>query len=237
MARNEIRRTFPDRHSHSGTAVTPSKRLTAASLFWVALFIPVNLLLQPTWFAVASFQPRLDVAPTMVALVKLMYFLSVCWGFYVLAKLWPGLSGLPSRAAAMLYRLAGLASIGALMVVHAPAIYRYGELERALHREIRATSQSMPLAAGPGVRMDQVWLGAREITYKFTLIGATASQMDLGKIREAIRAPLVAAVCADKKLTPTLSHGVTLRYIYQDKDGQPLADLALARENCVRTPG
>jgi len=214
-----------------------SRRLTASNLFWVALFIPVNLLLQPAWFAIVTFPPRLDVTPAIVAVVKVMYFLSVCWGFYVLAKLWPGLAALPSHAAAMGYRLAGLASIGALMVVHAPAIYRYGELERSVYREVRAANQSIPAMVGPGIRQGQIRLGAREITYEFTLTGVVASQVDLGKIREAIRTPLIAAICVDKKLVPTLNHGVVLHYAYRDKDGQPLAELSVMRENCAPAPG
>ncbi len=214
-----------------------SRRLTAANLFWVALFIPVNLLLLPAWFAIATIPPRLDVTPAVVALVKLMYFLSVCWSFYVLAILWPGLAALPSQAAAMGYRLAGLASIGALMVVHAPAIYRYGELERTVYREVRAAKQSIPASVGPGVRQEQIRLGAREITYEFTLTGVVASQVDLGKIREAIRTSLIAAVCADKKLVGTLDHGVALHYVYRDKNGQTLAILSVTRENCARAPG
>ena len=212
-------------------------RLTAANLFWVALFIPVNLLLQPAWFALATFPPRLDVTPAVVALVKLMYFLSVCWSFYALALLWPGLAALPSQAAAMGYRLAGLASIGALMVVHAPAIYRYGELERTVYREVRAANQSAPAAAGPGVRQEQIRLGAREITYEFTLTGVVASQVDLGKIREAIRTPLIASICVDKTLVRWLNHGVALHYVYRDKNGHTLAILSVLRENCARAPG
>ena len=214
-----------------------SRRLTAAKLFWVALFIPVNLLLLPAWFAIANVPPRLDVTPAIVALVKMMYFLSVCWGFYVLAKLWPGLAALPSKAAAMGYRLAGLASIGALMVVHAPAIHRYGDLERMVYREVRAANPSTPVAAGPGVQLDRIRLGAREITYEFTLTAVAASQVDPGKIRESIRGPLMAAICADKKLVSTLNHGVALHYAYRDKDGKPLTDLSVMRENCARTPG
>jgi hypothetical protein len=214
-----------------------SRRLTASNLFWVTLFIPVNLLLQPAWFAVVSLPPRLDVTPSVVALVKVMYFLSVCWSFYVLAKLWPGLAALPSQAAAMGYRLAGLASIGALMVVHAPAIYRYGELERTVYREVRAANQSIPAMVGPGVRQEQIRLGAREITYEFTLTGVVASPVDPGKIREAIRTPLIAAICVDKKVVRTLNHGVALQYVYRDKDGQPLAELSVMRENCPPAPG
>ena len=214
-----------------------SRRLTAANLFWVALFIPVNLLLQPAWFAIANVPPRLDMTPAIVALVKMMYFLSVCWGFHRLAKLWPGLAALPSKAAAMGYRLAGLASIGALMVMHAPAIYRYGELERMVYREVRTANPSTPVAAGPGVQLDRIRLGAREITYEFTLTAVAASQVDPGKIRESIRGPLTATICADKKLVSTLNHGVALHYMYRDKDGKPLTDLSVMRENCARTPG
>ena len=208
-----------------------------AKQFWVALFIPVNLLLQPAWFAIATLPPRLDMTPAVVALVKLMYFMSVCWGFYMLAKLWPGLTALPSQTAAMGYRLAGLVSLGALMVVHAPAIYRYGELERTVYREVRAAQQSIPVAAGPGVRLEKVLLGAHRITYEYSLTGVTASQVDLGKIREAIRGSLMAAICPDKKLMLTLKHGVALHYVYRDKDGQPITDLSVIHENCVNTPG
>ena len=214
-----------------------SKRLTAANLFWVALFLPVNLLLQPAWLAIETIPPRLDVTPAVVALVKMIYFLSVCWGFYVLAKLWPELAAAPSKAAAMGYRLIGLASIGALMVVHSPAIYRYGELERTLYREVRAANQSTPAAVGPGVRQEQIRLGAREITYEFTLTGVVASQVDLVKIREAIRTPLIAAICVDKKLARSLNHGVALQYVYRDKNGHTLAILSVMRENCDRATG
>jgi hypothetical protein len=90
---------------------------------------------------------------------------------------------------------------------------------------------------GPGVRQEQIRLGAREITYEFTLTGVVASQVDLVKIREAIRTPLIAAICVDKKLVRSLNHGVALQYVYRDKNGHTLAILSVMRENCDRATG
>ena len=153
-----------------------SKRVTVARLFWFALLLPVNLLLQPIWFAIETVQPSLESTPAIVTIVKLGYFMSVCYGFYVLAKIWAALQSTQPRLAAG-YRLAGLATLGGLISVHGSAIYHYAAPERELHREVRAISKSAPVWVAQGVRLERAHLekinAAQYAPDEFIILGKT----------------------------------------------------------------
>jgi hypothetical protein len=204
--------------------------------FWIALFLALNLLFQSIWFAVESFVPRLDLAPAIVTLVKLTYFLSVSCAVYGLVKLWPRWARESPNAATWGYRTVGLAAVGALIAVHAPAIYRYADAERDLIREIRATHRVAPVVVAPGVRLEQARIEKNEAIYEYTMTGLTAAQVDTAKVRDLIRATLEKAVCANGNLLRVLSHGARLHYVYRDRAGLPLADIALSQASCMRAP-
>lgn len=221
---------------NSDSTVTSSKLAAVSGLSWIAFFLALNLLFQSIWFAVESFAPRLDLAPAIAALVKLTYFLSVSCAVYGLVKLWPHWAGESNKAATWGYRTVGLAAVGALIAVHASAIYRYADAERELIREIRATHRVAPVVVAPGVRLERVRIEKHEAIYEYTLTDLAAAQVDTAKVRDAIRASLEKTICANGNLLRILGHGARLHYVYRDRAGLPLADIALSQASCMRAP-
>jgi hypothetical protein len=209
----------------------------AVRLFWIALFLPVNLLFQPLWFALLSISPPMDSPLGWTTFVKLSYFLSVCWAVLLLAKIWPSLKPARSRAITWAYRLIGLASVTALLVAHAPRMYQFGRPERDLFSEIRRINKTLPLQVGPGIRLDATRLGKSEIAYEYTLTGAEVLQLDRRKIQPVIFNSVKNLICRDEKQTKLLAQGVWLHYAYRERNGRLLAAFSLGQRSCAGGAG
>ena len=200
--------------------------------FWLAFFVPVNLLFPAALFALVSIQPALDSAPYVIVAVKAAYFLMVGFGVLSLRALWQPIGDLPSRTAVWGYRLAGLLSIAALLVVHAGSVYQFGRMEREINRNMLSANKALPITPQAGLRVDRVKLERRDWIYASTLTQQLAAQIDRTKFGAAVRPALAGAICADAWQRRLLGMGVRIRYVYRDRNGEPVADEAFERSTC-----
>jgi len=200
--------------------------------FWLAFFVPVNLLFQAALFALVPIQPALDTAPYVIVAVKAAYFLMVGFGVLTLRAIWQPIGALPSRTAVWAYRLAGLLSIAALLVVHADSVYQFGRVEREINRNMLSANKTLPITPQAGLRVDRVKLERREWIYESTLTQQLATQIDRAKFGMAIRPALAGAICADAWQRRLLGMGIRIRYVYRDRNGEPVADEAFERSTC-----
>jgi len=200
--------------------------------FWLVFFVPVNLLFPAALFALVSIQPALDSAPYVVVAVKAAYFLMVGFGVLCLRALWQPIGDLPSRAAVWGYRLAGSLSIAALLVVHAGSVYQFGRMEREINRNMLSANKALPITPQAGLRVDRVKLERRDWIYASTLTQQLAAQIDRAKFGAAVRPALAGAICADAWQRRLLGMGVRIRYVYRDRNGEPVADEAFERSTC-----
>lgn len=205
--------------------------------FWWALFVPVNLVFLPGWFAVERFQPDLNAALMVVVLVKLTYFLTVCWAIHALATVWPRLAGVRSPAVVLAYRLAGVASVGGLLLAHAAGIYGYGAMERQLTGELRASQSTLPLKVGEGMLLEKLQFEKRDVVYEYRFTSLLAMQVDAKKLHDATFLNAKTIGCADRKLIDQLHQGVRLSYVYVDRNYQPIATVVFDRDTCTGQPG
>lgn len=204
----------------------------AQKFFWFAFFVPVNLLFQAALFALEPIQPALDAAPYVIVAVKAAYFLMVGFGVLSLRALWQPIGGLPARTAVWAYRLAGLASIAALLLVHAGGVYQFGRIERETMRNMLTANKTLPITPQAGLRVDRVRLERRDWIYESTLTQQLAAQMDRAKFGAAVRPALAGAICADAWQRRLLGMGIRIRYVYRDRNGEPITDLSFERGTC-----
>ena len=201
-------------------------------VFWLAFIVPANLLFPAVLFALVSIQPALDSAPYVIVAVKTAYFLMVCFGVLTLRAVWPSIEELPSRKTVWVYRLAGLASIAALLIVHAKSVYQFGQLEREVIRNMLSANKSLPVTPQPGLRVDRVTLERRDWISESTLTQQLAAQIDRAKFRQVVRPGLAHIICADAWQHRLLGMGIRIRYIYRDRDGDLVVDESFERSTC-----
>ena len=204
----------------------------AQRFFWLAFFVPVNLLFQAALFALVSIQPALDSAPYVVVAVKTAYFLTVCFGVLTLRAVWQPIDGLPSRTAVWAYRLVGLVSIAALLVVHARSVYQFGRMEREINRNMLSANKALPITPQAGLRVDRVTLERRDWIYESTLTQQLAAQIDRAKFGMAVRPALAGAICADAWQRRLSGMGIRIRYVYRDRNGELVIDEPFGRSTC-----
>ena len=201
-------------------------------LFWLVFFVPVNLLFQAALFALVAIHPALDSAPYVIVVVKAAYFLMVGFGVLSLRAVWQSIGGLPSRTAARAYRLAGLLSIAALLVVHADSVYQFGRVEREINRNMLSANKTLPITPQAGLRVDRVKLEGRDWIYESTLTQQLAAKVDRAKFGAAVRPALTGAICADAWQRRLLGMGIRIRYVYRDRNGDLVADESFERGTC-----
>jgi hypothetical protein len=200
--------------------------------FWLVFFVPVNLLFPAALFALVPIQPALDSAPYVVVAVKAAYFLMVGFGVLSLRTVWQPLDDLPSRTAVWGYRLAGSLSIAALLVVHAGSAYQFGRVEREINRNMLSANKALPITPQAGLRVDRVKLERREWIYASTLTQQLAAQIDRAKFGAAVRPVLAGVICADAWQRRLLGLGIRIRYVYRDRNGEPVVDEVFERGTC-----
>lgn len=200
--------------------------------FWLVFFVPVNLLFQAALFALVSIQPALDSAPYVIVAVKTAYFLMVCFGVLTLRAVWQSIDDLPSRKAVWAYRLAGLVSIAALLVVHAKSVYQFGRMEREIIRVMLSANKTLPLTPQAGVRLDRVTLERRDWINESTLTQQLAAKIDRAKFRQAVRPALAGVICADAWQHRLLGMGIRIHYVYRDRNGELVVDESFERSTC-----
>ena len=206
--------------------------MNAHKLFWLALFLPVNVLFQAVCFAVWPFRPDLDSAVFATVMLKAAYFLMVLYGIFALKIVWRSVAGMSSRGAAWAYRAVGLASVGALLAIHAEPAYQFGRTEREIRRDMISTNKTLPSSPQAGVRIDRVRLERRDWVYESTMTQLLASQIDRGKFAAAARDALSGTTCAVEWHRRLFGLGVRIRYVYRDRYGDIIADEAFGTDTC-----
>ena len=140
--------------------------------------------------------------------------------------------GLPSRTAVWAYRLAGLASVAALLAVHADSVYQFGRMEREINRNMLSANKTLPITPQAGLRVDRVTLERRDWIYESTLTQQLAAQIDRAKFGMTVRPVLAGVICADAWQRRLLDMGIRIRYVYRDRNGEPVADESFAPGTC-----
>lgn len=123
-------------------------------------------------------------------------------------------------------------SIAALLVVHAGSVYQFGRMEREINRNMLSANKALPITPQAGLRVDRVRLERRDWIYASTLTQQLAAQIDRAKFGAAVRPALAGAICADAWQRRLLGMGVRIRYVYRDRNGEPVADEAFERNTC-----
>ena len=214
-------------------AAATRKAMRPHRLFWLGLFLPVNLLFQAICFAYYAYRPDLDAAVFFILLFKTAYFLMVLYCVCSLKMVWGSAAQMSSRAGAWSYRIMGLATLAALLAFHGEHAYQFGRAEREIRRNMMSVNRTLPLAPQAGVRTDQVVLEGRNWVYRLTMTQLQAGQIDRAGFSAAVRGALSGTICALEWHRRLLGLGVRIHYVYRDRSGNVIADEAFGADTCA----
>jgi hypothetical protein len=174
----------------------------------------------------------LDSFVPTVLLVKAVYFVMVLVGIFSLTSTWRAVTVMSSVRLVWGYRLLGLASIGALLAVHASTVYQFGRTEREVQRNMFAANQQLPASPQAGVRTDRIRLERRDWIYESTMTELQASQINKEKFGVLVRPLLSSTICIEAWHRRLLAMHLRIRHVIFDRSGEIIADESFGPETC-----
>lgn len=137
--------------------------------------------------------------------------------------------------------LTGLLAFGALQAWKgrtrpAPAPVQYDPYSKAsLQPAAEKLNKALPRMVDAGTRFDSASAEDKLLTYRYTLVGETRGTFDVDAYRKKQLGIVGGTACVQYK--EPFGEGLTMRYMYQDKDGQPLFEMDLNRDACAAQQG
>lgn len=192
--------------------------------FWLGFFLPVNGLFEAIFFLGRGYRPDLNQVLWLTATYQSLFFLCASYAVLSLRFVWDDL-GDEANGKSWCYRFAGLISIGLLLFLHAGEVYRFGQFEHEVHRNMLIANRQLPAEQPGNVRAEPIKIQARVWTYSTSFNALTRQQIDSDSLTRKARDPLLASVCTDPWQTLLLAHDVTVRFRYLDRNGQQVAEI------------
>lgn len=72
-------------------------------------------------------------------------------------------------------------------------------------------------------------------TYYYTLLNYTADEIDTDTFISQMKPVLLQNTCTSESLAPLVDQGVTIQYIYSDKDRKEITAIAVSPAECENT--
>jgi len=112
------------------------------------------------------------------------------------------------------------------------------QLDDVLLKVSEYMNKRMPEAIDTETRLDRVSAepGAH-FSYHYTLLASNSSEIDKTSFAATIRSQLKSKLCDSAQIRSFFNHGVTVGYLYQGKDGLPIAGADFAPNSCDDATG
>lgn len=104
------------------------------------------------------------------------------------------------------------------------------DLAAELQQAADAVNQQTPMMLDAETRLDKASTGNKQFKYHYSLINYTAAELDSEKFKAALRPTLIQTSCT--QLKPFFDRGVSVVYMYNDKNGKNVASLTLTGKDC-----
>jgi hypothetical protein len=94
-------------------------------------------------------------------------------------------------------------------------------------------NQKLPMAVDSETRLDKVSaVPGRHFIYHYTLIALNSNEISSDNFHQIVRPQLKKRLCASSEMRSFLKNGVTISYLYQGKDGQPIGGAKFTPGEC-----
>ncbi|MDB5841821.1 MAG: hypothetical protein JWQ23_3773 [Herminiimonas sp.] len=106
-------------------------------------------------------------------------------------------------------------------------------VDNALVKVAAQINRQTPMAVDKSTRLDKVSTEpGQKLTYHYTLPGTTGSDIKSADFQKLISPSLTTRVCGSPEMQKFLRSGVTIAYLYRDKDGKPIGGAKVAPLDC-----
>jgi hypothetical protein len=107
------------------------------------------------------------------------------------------------------------------------------QFDDALQKVSEYMNKRMPETIDQYTRLDRVSAEpGSHFSYHYTLLDRTGSAVDKEAFITSIRPQLKGKLCGNPQIKNFFNHGVTVSYIYQGADGQPIGGAEFAPNTC-----
>jgi hypothetical protein len=101
-----------------------------------------------------------------------------------------------------------------------------------LQRVADHSNRTMPRMVAPSLRQDRVEVTGMTLTYLYTHVALSASQLQAMRLSVTQRPHILPGLCAASDTGRMLREGTTFRYVYRGKDGGIGGELSISIRDC-----
>lgn len=165
------------------------------------------------------------------------YLFTIGYSIFILIAIWR--SAVKYKGRAIWGNLARvLIIVGALMLFifignSVIELQQSGDKTLAFNEGIKMLNKSLPSKIDDETRIDHVSIQDRDIYYNYTLVNLLSADMDISRFTTVMTPKLKTSTCADKETRSMLNEGRKLIYVYRDKMGKSIAQIAIEKLDCM----
>jgi hypothetical protein len=109
-----------------------------------------------------------------------------------------------------------------------------GDKAQVISQIVRETRDMFPTITDKGlVRIDAIEDGGGVLVWRNTLLTYTAAEIDPAKMKEVLKERALHRIDAGQNLSKVVLMGVPLKYLYNDKLGQPCVAFDVRRDDLI----
>lgn len=128
---------------------------------------------------------------------------------------------------------AGIGNFFGALMGKSGAIESESALDDVLVKVSQQMNKKMPIPVDNDTRLDSVsTVPGKHLIYHYTLVNVNASDVSADTFHAVIEPQLKSRLCANTDMQNFLKHGVTVSYLYKDKNGQPVGGAKFAPSEC-----
>jgi hypothetical protein len=99
-------------------------------------------------------------------------------------------------------------------------------------------NKRMPETIDPETRLDRVSAEpGPHFSYHYTLLASNSTDVDKASFANMIKVRVESKLCDSTQVRSFFSHGITVSYMYQGKDGLPIGGAEFAPNSCDNAKG
>lgn len=103
-----------------------------------------------------------------------------------------------------------------------------------LQTNIEDLNSKLPMKVDKLTKLDAALLNDSMVTYRYTIIDASANEFDLDVFQQEMSKYLLSSTCKQDSTMQILSHDLTVKYAYYDEFGENIGNISINKADCTK---